>query len=1072
MKTTSEKPAQEPVAIIGLACRLPGGVNTPEAFWSLLSDGHTAISEVTQTSRQWAWPDAAGIPPYAALLEQVEQFDAPFFHISPKEAVALDPQQRLLLETSWEALEHAGINPVSLRGSDTGVFVGIFSNDYQLLQVKQNDAPHLYGSTGTSAATASGRLSYFLGLQGPAISIDTASSSSLVAFHLACQSLQNGECQMAVASGVNLILAPDLTLAFSQAGMLSPDGRSTGFDVAANGYVRGEGCGVVVLKRLSSAQRDGDNILAVVRGTAINQDGASQGLTVPNGPSQEAVIRKALAVAGVQPEEVSYVEAHGSGTPVGDPIEGRALQAVYGQGRRTPWLLGSVKSNIGHLEAAAGIAGVIKTVLALQHRYIPAHLHFKQLNPKLAGLQAVIPTEGQAWQAENGQPRRAGVSSFGFSGTNAHVILEEAPSEEKPAATPAHDIASYHLVPLSARNDQSLRSLAESYVTYLTAHPEASLADISHTATTGRAHFECRLAAVTESPADLQAQLQAFLADELVPGLVTGIGPSLQKPKVAFLFTGGGAQYVDMGRELFETQPLFRELIIRCDEILRPMLETPLLEVFYPSSSSQPSRIDEMRYMQPTLFAIEYALAKLWQSWGIQPDVVMGHSLGEYVAACIAGVFSLEDGLMLVAKRGQLMDTTAAGEMVALEADEAEIREALAGFADAVSIAVVNGAKHTVLSGQPQAIQSILDRVPQIKATKLNITCASHSPLMEPIMAEFTAALNQVVFAPPQIPLVSNNLAAIADERIMSPAYWSRHLRDTVRFGEGVEVLYQQGVQVFVEIGPKPILLGVASNHLAALTRRPASLVDAESLANLSWLPSLRPNVSDRRTILESLAKLYVSGFSVDEVEGALENRRRLVLPTYPFQRQRYWLAAKATQAMAAAQRSGSQQNGGLPQPHAKQKLVIANDPAIRFGFDLSQSLFPYLNHHRIFGRALLSAGAYFEFALTSGRDIFNSTRLCLENVMLQQPLLLPEEPAALRTIQVVLTPDEPGTMSYQTLSLSENSADAAWIAHASGRLRLRDATELERLLNLPKDEIDITILRQHCPEELSVETH
>jgi acyl transferase domain-containing protein/7-keto-8-aminopelargonate synthetase-like enzyme len=1072
MASLSQAHSAEPLAIIGLACRLPGGVDTPEAFWSLLSRGERAIREVAKTGRTWSWPeDSAEVPPYAALLEQVDQFDAPFFHISPKEAVALDPQQRLLLEVSWEALEHAGINPESLRGSDTGVFVGIFSNDYQMLQIKQNDAPHLYGSTGTSAATASGRLSYFLGLQGPAISIDTASSSSLVAFHLACQSLQHGECQMALASGVNLILAPDLTLAFAHAGMLSPDGRSTGFDAAANGYVRGEGCGVVVLKRLSDAQRDGDNILAVVRGTAINQDGASQGLTAPNGASQEAVIRKALAVAGLPPAAVSYIEAHGSGTPVGDPIEGRALQAVYGQGRQTPWLLGSVKANIGHLEAAAGIAGVLKTTLALHHRYIPPHLNFHQLNPKLTGLQAEFPTTGRPWPAENGQPRRAGVSSFGFSGTNAHIILEEAPLEQTSIDHPRQRL-SYNLLPLSAKNEQSLRCLAERYVNYLAAHPDLSLADVSYTASTGRAHFEYRLAAVAESPAELQAQLRAFLADESAPGLASGLVHSRQKTKVAFLFTGGGAQYVNMGRELFETQPLFRQLLIQCDEILRPHLETPLLEVLYPAAEAA-SPLDEMRYMQPALFAIEYALAKLWQSWGIQPEVVIGHSLGEYVAACVAGVFSLEDGLKLVAKRGQLMDTTAAGEMVALEANEEEIRAALSDFTEAVSIAVVNEARNTVLSGQPQAIQAVLARLPHIKATKLNITCASHSPLMEPIMAEFAAAARQVAFAPPQIPLVSNNLAALADERIMSPDYWSRHLRDTVRFGAGIEVVQQQGVQVFIEIGPKPILLGVSQNHLYSLARG-ASPYAAEGPENTAWLPSLRPNFSDRRTLGESLAELYVRGFSLGEADFA-QATNRLALPTYAFQRQRYWLASTAAHALAGGQGRSSHngQHNGLSQPRAKQKLAVANDPAIRFGFDLSPVLFPYLNHHRIFGRALLSAGLYFEFVLTCGRELLNSRRLSLENVTLQQSLQLPEEPTALRTMQVVLAPEDSDVLACQVLSVAENSAgETAWISHASGRLRLAEEEAAERLLSLSQAGIDLATLRQRCPEEIAVEAY
>ena len=546
----------EPIAVIGMGCRFPGGVNTPEAFWHLLCEGIDAISEVPQS--RWDNTSYQGrIPNYGGFLDGVDLFDAPFFRISPKEATALDPQQRLLLEVSWEALEDAGINPEHLRGTESGVFVGIFSNDYQRMQIQQTpqDELHLYLKTGTSAATASGRISYVLGLEGPAISVDTASSSSLVAFHLACQSLWNGECELALASGVNLILSPDLSLAFAKAGMLSPDGRSKGFDVSANGYVRGEGCGVVVLKPLSLALRDQNQILATVRGSAINQDGASLGLTVPHEPAQKALIRKALSMAGLEPHDISYVEAHGSGTPVGDPIEGNALQAVYGEGRTTPWMLGSVKTNIGHLEAASGIAGVIKSVLALQHGYIPPHLHFETLNPNLAGLQATIPTEGMAWPVDGDSPRRAGVSSFGFSGTNAHVILEEAQEELQEKGE--RQGRSYHLLTLSAKEQEALVELAERYDAYLDKHPNVDLTALCDTANRGRAHFDHRLAAIAESADELREQLNAFVAGEPSIGLVCGpTGDNVaSSPKIAFLFTGGGAQYVGMGRELYETEP-------------------------------------------------------------------------------------------------------------------------------------------------------------------------------------------------------------------------------------------------------------------------------------------------------------------------------------------------------------------------------------------------------------------------------------------------------------------------------------------------------------------------------------
>ncbi len=570
---SSTTPSREPIAIIGIGCRFPGGADTPDHLWSLLRNGVDAITEIPKSRWDMAKYDGL-MPNYGGFIKQVDQFDASFFGISPREATSLDPQQRLLLEVSWEALEHAGLNPEALRGSDTGVFVGIFTNDYQLLQVKQNDDPHLYMSTGTASATASGRLSYFFGFQGPAVSVDTASSSSLVSFHLAVTSLTSRECDLALASGVNLMLAPDLSIAFAKAGMLSPDGRSKGFDASANGYVRGEGCGVVVLKRLSDARRDGDNILALVRGSAINQDGASQGLTATSGASQEIVIRKALSVAGLQPQAVSYIEAHGSGTPVGDPIEGQALQAVYGQDRSHP----SFKTNIGHLEAAAGIAGVIKAVLALQNQYIPPHLHFKELSPKLVGLQALIPSEGLPWDANGAGLRRAGVSSFGFSGTNAHVILEQAPVDRESRV--AQTVHPYHILTLSAKDEGALHDLVQRYGDYLSAHPEASLAEFCYTANTGRAHFDHRLAAVAASTSELQEQLFDFGSGHDAMGLITGPASTHYGSKVAFLFTGQGAQYVGMGRQLYETEPTFRRVLEACDAILRSYMQHPYAAPF------------------------------------------------------------------------------------------------------------------------------------------------------------------------------------------------------------------------------------------------------------------------------------------------------------------------------------------------------------------------------------------------------------------------------------------------------------------------------------------------------------
>ena len=1050
---------KEPIAIIGMGCRFPGEASSPERFWQLLAQGVDAITPIPRD--RWDVPLYAEIiPDHGGFVRQVDGFDAAFFQVAPKEAITLDPQQRLLLEVTWEALEHAGIDPERLRGTDTGVFVGIFSNDYQMLQVKQQDDPHLYVSTGASAATASGRIAYFLGLHGPAVSVDTASSSSLVAFHQAVISLQTGECQMTLAAGVNLMLTPDMSIAFARAGMLAPDGRSKGFDAAANGYVRGEGCGVVLLKRLSDALRDGDNILALVRGTAVNQDGASQGLTVPSASSQEAVIRKALAAAGLQPQEVSYVEAHGSGTPVGDPVEGSALQAVYGAGRRTPWTVGSVKTNIGHLEAAAGIAGVIKTVLMLQHRQIPPHLHFKQLNPTLAGLQATIPTRLQAWAGDRA-PRRAAVSSFGFSGTNAHVILEETPADlqfaryaltiNRPSAQQrpsTHSLAApYQLLTLSARQPQALQELAQHYQEYLRDHPDVNLADLSYTTQYGRAHFEHRLCAAAASVGEWEEQLQAYLDHDSAPGLSYG-QRDVERPRVAFLFTGGGAQYVNMGRMLYETQPLFRQILDEADALLSDMLKRPLLTVLYPESSDPSSgdlaQIDEMAYMQPALFAIEYALARLWQSWGIRPDVVMGHSAGEYAAACLAGVFNFADGLKLIAMRGRLMGETAMGAMVALEADEATISQAAAPYAERVSVGVVNGQQNVVLSGYADAVDQVLAALPGIKATRLKITCASHSPTMDAILDEFEAAARQVTFAAPQVPFVSNVTGKVEQESIAGAAYWRRHLRATVRFADGVQRLQQQGATLFVEIGPQPTLLGMAQRCL-----------DSQSA---TFLPSLRLGQHDWQQMLSSLGELYVRGVAVDW-EGMREEeagqRQRLALPFYPFQRERYWVAISPADPARVGLTGQQRQNGAIPQP-------LDGEATRRISYEIGQHLQVYLKHHRVFGRVVISTGFFLESAISLGREILNVDQIRLENCLLEQALCLPDTPRATVTLQAILLTTEEQQHEMQLYSLADATTPMpAWTRHVSSAVRSIED------VSIPV--VTLAALRSQCPVEVQV---
>ncbi len=1064
---------EEGFAVIGMACRFPGSANSPEEYWSLLRHGIDGITEVPKT--RWDieeyYDDQQSqtnkiSSKYGGFIDRVDQFDAQFFRISPREATYTDPQQRILLEETWKALENSGIDPQSLAGTQTGVFVGIFGHDYQLLQVKQNHKEEFenYFGTGNSASIAAGRLSYFFGFTGPAIAVDTACSSSLVALHLACQSLHNGECDLALASGVNLLLSPELSITFSQSRMLSPDGRCKTFDASANGYVRSEGCGVIVLKRLSQAIADNDNILAVVRGTAINQDGTSNGLTAPNEPSQEAVINRALSVAGVQPHEVSYVEAHGTGTSLGDPVEITALEAVYGQGRtpENPLTIGSAKTNIGHTEAAAGIAGLIKVVLAMQNQYIPPHLHFQALNPHihLDNIPAVIPQQGREWKANlEGNRRLAGVSSFGFSGTNAHVILEEAPASVNSDQNRKYRLN--HLLTLSAKTPKALEELVESYQDYLKTHRELELADICYTANRGRTHFSHRLVVIASNQQELAEKLLQHKAGEEVAGIFSGELTSSTNSRnrdIVFLFTGQGSQYVNMGRQLYQTQPVFREAIAQCDTILSSELEQPLLSVLYPNlgNREQPtgnreeSLLDQTAYTQPALFAIEYALFKLWESWGIKPDVVMGHSVGEYVAACVAGVFSLEDGLKLIAHRGRLMQQLPhGGEMLAVMASEEKVNQLIAPYREKVAIAAINGSVNIVISGEAKAIGMVQDSLEAegIKTKQLQVSHAFHSPLMEPMLADFEAVANQITYNQPRIPLISNVTGTRADESIATASYWVNHVRQPVKFAQSMETLHQEGYELFLEIGPKPILLGMGRQCLP------------EEVG--VWLPSLRPGQPDWQQMLQSLGELYVRGVKVDWSGFDRDySRNKVVLPTYPFQRQRYWIET----GNSLEHKKQFLSNHENLHPLLGQRLHLAGlEEQIRFECLLSASEPAYFNHHRVFDKPILPATAYLEMALEAGAAIFKSDNLILEDVIIQQALVLPEDKP--KTIQVILTPS--GTKSYTfeifSLSMNKEQEEQLWTLHVSGKVLQAEKETNTRL-------IDLSVLQDQYTKQICVE--
>ena len=842
----------------------------------------------------------------------------------------------------------------------------------------------MYYASGIAHSIASGRLSYVLGLQGPSISVDTACSSSLVAVHLACQGLRNGECRLALAGGVNVILSPEIFSALSRARMLAADGKCKTFDAAADGFVRGEGCAVVVLKRLEDALADGDRILALIRGSAVNQDGPSSGLTAPNGPSQESVIRDALANAAVSPQEVSYIEAHGTGTSLGDPIEVQALGAVFGPGRdaSTPLLIGSLKTNIGHLEAAAGVCGLVKVALALQHREIPQHLHFHQPSPHIPWdrLPVRVTSARESWEPLHGK-RIAGVSSFGFSGTNAHVVLEEAPIVSRKRSSNERPL---HLLTLSARTEPALFTLIERYAQQIEFGEQVNLADLCHTANVGRAHLQHRLALTGADAETIVTKLREARANNPVQGLVRGCCEATERPKIAFLFTGQGSHYVGMGRRLYETSPTFARALNRCDTALRNRLERSILEVLYPIAGIS-SPLGETQFTQPALFAIEYALSELWRSWGVQPTFVLGHSVGEYVAACVAGVFSLEDGLALIAERARLMQAQpSGGRMAAIMAPVEVVREALKPLVASISIAALNGPRQTVISGSGADVKALLAQFSTagIQFRELAVSHAFHSPLMDPMLEPFERAASKIRFSAPRLRLISNLTGQVTSAaEISQPAYWRRHIRETVQYAASMETLADAGCKVFLEIGPNPVLLGLGR-----------SCIEPDRAL---WLASMRSGREDWAELLASLSQLYVHGVEVDWAGFDRDYpRQKVSLPTYPFQRERYFVDRKIQRAEPTATRR-------TLHPLAERLIDSPSLKEIVFETGLSAASHPFLNDHRVFGRIIFPATGYLESVRAAAHLGLGGGNWAIENMVIGEALAL--EDTETKRLQVVL---------------------------------------------------------------------
>ncbi|WP_372365775.1 SDR family NAD(P)-dependent oxidoreductase [Candidatus Uabimicrobium sp. HlEnr_7] len=1012
--------SNEPIAVIGLGCRFPGS-DTPEKFWDILSSSQEVRREVP--TDRWNVNDYYDESPQASdkmytrhggFLNKIDMFDPEFFGIAPREAITMDPQQRLLLEVTWEALEKAGYSPKDLANTTTGIYVGIGNSDYfqQIMNIVEIDP---YVGTGLAFCVAAGRISYVLGLQGPSIAIDTACSSSLVTLHLACQSLRLRESDMAVAGGVNLMIAPYTSIYLSKVKALSPDGRCKTFDDAANGYMRGEGCGMVVLKRLSDAERDKDNIMAVIRGSAVNHDGPSSGLTVPNGIAQQNLIKQALESGKINANEISYVEAHGTGTPLGDPIEIKALANVLGKDRSPEDLIavGSVKTNIGHLENAAGIAGFIKVVLSLQHKKIPAHLHFSEPNKRIPweSIPIHIPTQLSPWPKKN---MVAAISSFGLSGTNAHVILS---NPEKTEEVINNFERPLHIFCVSGKTAYSLQSLIEKYIDYLQ-NNDAKIEDLCFTTNAGRSHFEKRIAVVGDTTQQILQKL------EIEAQKISEDNSYAQKKKIAFLFTGQGSQYSSMAKTLYETCPKFREVLDTCSNILKDLLPENLLDVLFEEDFQ--TLLDQTLYTQPALFSIEYSLAKLWESWGIRPDAVMGHSIGEYVAACIAGVFSLEDGLNLVVHRARLMQNLPqTGAMVVVRADRDEIWDELKEKLDYIDIAAINGPKNLVLSGDKKVLNEIVAVLDtkEIKSQYLVVSHAFHSPLMEPMLDAFREYANAIEYRSPEITIVSNLTGKEAKiDEMTSADYWCDHIRSAVQFLDSIQTLDSLGLEVFLEVGPSATLLamgrGCIPNHKGL------------------WLPSLRKGKNDWHQVLSSIKDLYVNGVDIDwKGFDSGYGRRRLALPTYSFDRKRYWIDQKNSS-------------------HVMQNVV--------FEATLNLNTQPMIKDHQLYGLIVYPGAAYLEDVMAAAIKVFGHGLHELYDVAIYEPLIM--ESDKVYYTQIIISKLSSQEASFVFCSVEDRRDIDSVRQHVSGKIKI--VSEVSQRV----DTTDIATIQARCLDSISGE--
>lgn len=1016
----------EPVAVIGIGCRFPKAAG-PDAFWRCLIEGVDAIGEIPSSRFpvELLYDPRPSIPGriatrYGGILQDVELFDAEFFGISPREAAWLDPQQRLLLETTWEAIESAGQVPARLRGSNTAVFVGMWLNEYEARMFRDPSRIDFYMTTGTGRYAASGRISNTFGWCGPSVTVDCACSSSLVAVHLACRSLRSGECDLAIAGGANVLLEPSITLAYSQSRMMAPDGRCKFGDARGDGYVRSDGAGIVVLKRLSCALADGDPIVCLIRGSAANNDGGSGGsFGTPGKAGQIDLMRKAYRDAGISPSDVDFIEAHGTGTRAGDPVEVAAIAAVLGEGRSAnrPVVIGSVKTNIGHTESAAGVAGLIKAALALQHKTIPRNLHFETPNPDIPwqDLQIEIPRENRPWPV-GGRPGIAGVNSFGISGTNAHVVLQRYEATDTQFAPDHLQHQRQELVLLSARSPEALRAMATSWQQWL-AGPGAtvSLADLAFTTALRREHHEYRLAIVAEDIPVLRERLNSFIAGEPSRGVTEGRREAQSPQKLVFACSGQGSQWLKMGHRLYDDEPVFRQSIDRCNEAIARLAGWSLLDAIFGQSDG--AWLDDIAIIQPALFAMQVSLADLWRSWGVEPAAVVGHSMGEVAAACICGALKFDDAVRVICTRSRLMKRVSGlGAMALVELSLEDAQLAVAPFQGRASVAVNNSKRSSVLSGEPQAIEEILSGLEArgIFCRRVKVDVAAHSPQMDSVRIDLISSLVGLEAHPAQIPMISTVTGDFVRGEELGADYWGRNVREPVLFASVVDRLAGNGYAAFLELSPHPVLTNSIRQQLGGT-----------QVLQGAW-PSLLREEDDRFVMLETLGGLYSAGFDPDWKRLFPANCAVVALPSYPWQRERHWYDSPEIRTSGSAIRN----RFGLGQ---KLNLAIEDGTCVwEAGFDRATHATYW--DHRVAGVATLSAASSLRLVLDAAQTMFGpSPEFLLEDVEFLAPIVLPDEGDA-PELQLVLSPQEDRMAAFSLHARSESG----WAVKVRGRVSAR----------------------------------